>query len=154
MSKEDIIQVLVDNEWRRGVVVQLRLDSVRIKIEGTDKVIDVNSNVVKILEKKVKQNQIVPIEVNDLVTLIYDSDVVSGIVVQVQSFVQVIITSPKNNGKDVIVSADKLRFVAKGYLLHDTPSTVERRDSSQATNATHYSPPANDKQTEYTATSK
>lgn len=33
-------------------MVQLRLDSVRIQLEGTDKVVDVNCNVVKILEKK------------------------------------------------------------------------------------------------------
>ena len=32
--------------------MQLRLDSVRIRLEGTDKVVDVNCNVVKILEKK------------------------------------------------------------------------------------------------------
>lgn len=93
VSKDDIIQILVDvleicenkkqNEWRRGRALQLNLDSVRLRLEGTDTIEDVSCNIVKILEKKstfyyqrnnftVRQNQIVPIEVNDLVTLQYE----------------------------------------------------------------------------------
>lgn len=63
--------------------MQLNLDSVRLRLEGTDTIEDVSCNIVKILEKKstlydsifdrtVRQNQIVPIEVNDLVTLQYE----------------------------------------------------------------------------------
>ena len=64
-----------------------------------------------------------------------------------QSFVQVIITSPKNNGKDVIVSADKLRFVAKGYLLRkparntsledDTTPNADGKDPKQLMNSSY-----------------
>lgn len=73
-----------------------------------------------------------------------------------QSFVQVIITSPKNNGKDVIVSADKLRFVAKGYLLRkptrnpspedDTTPSADGKDPKQLMNSSYRANPMADNQ--------
>ncbi|KAK8799901.1 hypothetical protein WA538_002800, partial [Blastocystis sp. DL] len=121
VSKDDALQILVDNEWKRGHAIQLNLDTVRLRLDGTDIYKDVNCSFVKILEKKIRQNQLVPIEVNDLVTLQYEADVVSAIVTQVQNYVKLVITSPKSIGKEIFVQPNQLRYVAKGYTLYELP---------------------------------
>ncbi|KAK8817983.1 hypothetical protein WA556_005804 [Blastocystis sp. ATCC 50177/Nand II] len=119
-SRGDIVTFNVNNATYRGQVASSQPDSVVVKMDKMDSVQRISRSLVHVIEKysdRVGVNGMV-VEVNDLVSFVYDGQICNALITQVNTqsqSVEVRIISPKAMNKQVQVPVRQLRFYAKGF---------------------------------------